>query len=244
MVKLELPPSDPSGYFIPTLNQMGYMTVHVDPYSQAFIEYAASHKGLNLEIGTAYGVATLQALARGATVVANDIEIRHLHILTQRTAEKDLPRLRLVPGAFPRELHFEENTFQSILIARVLHFFDPVTLELAVKKAWDWLKPTGKLIVVADTPYLKNLEAFIPIYEERVSKGDPWPGVIENPKHYAQDAHFPDFLHLLSEAVLRRVLSRQGFTIEKLEHFRRIDYPLDRQLDGRESVGAIVVKCP
>ena len=31
------PKSDPSGFFVPTLNQTGYMTTHLDPYSQAFI---------------------------------------------------------------------------------------------------------------------------------------------------------------------------------------------------------------
>lgn len=242
MNKTKLPKADPSGRFIPTLNKMGYMTTHLDPYSQAFVEYAAKTREPVLEIGAAYGVATLAALSAGATVFCNDIDLRHLKIVEQNTAKKDLHRLKLVPGAFPRELNFPNETFRAILIARVLHFFDPETLELSLKKSYEWLKPGGKLVIVADTPYLKNMASFIPEYERRVKNGDKWPGIMGDPKKYVNNPNFHHFIHVLDVNVLTRILLEQGFEIEKIETLNRTDYPPDRQLDGRESVAAIARK--
>lgn len=240
--QIKIPKADPSGRFIPTLNEMGFMTTQLDPYSQSFVEYAIKIKEPVLEVGAAYGVATLAALSRGATVYCNDIDIRHLKIVEQQANKNDLARLKLVPGAFPKELDFPENSFGAILMARVIHFFDPETLQLAMKKAYSWLKPGGKLVIIADTPYLKNMADFIPEYERRVKNGDKWPGIMGDPKQFTNNPHFHDFLHVLDDKVLSRVLSEQGFEVEKIEMLSRVDYPADRQLDGRESVAVIAVK--
>ncbi|KTD18008.1 hypothetical protein EAW55_08575 [Legionella jordanis] len=66
-----------TGKFLKTYNPFGgFTTAPCDPYSANFIKYAelvAEEGGRVLEIGAAFGVASLQALARGAEVFCNDI---------------------------------------------------------------------------------------------------------------------------------------------------------------------------
>ena len=90
--------------FIPTLNNMGYMTSTLDLYSQKFVKLASKCKGTVVDIGAAYGIATLAALKAGkCQVVANDIEQGHLdHI--RKSAKKDKERLTLKRGSFPDKI--------------------------------------------------------------------------------------------------------------------------------------------
>ena len=55
-----LPKSSVPG-LIPTLNNTGWMTETLDDYSLAFTEYAGTQQAECLDIGCAYGVATLPA---------------------------------------------------------------------------------------------------------------------------------------------------------------------------------------
>lgn len=67
-----------TGIFTKTHNPFGgFTTTPCDPVSQQFITHAAlSAKtgGKVLEIGAAFGAATLEAIAKGATVFCNDID--------------------------------------------------------------------------------------------------------------------------------------------------------------------------
>jgi len=227
------------------MNRTGFMTTTLDAYSKQFVEFAKDADGPVLEVGAAYGVATIPALQNGATVIANDLDERHLQILKDRTPEAFHSQLILKPGRFPDELELEENSVSAILICRVLHFFDGETIERSIAKAHRWLKPGGKLFIVADTPYLKNIESLIPYYEQRLKQGEKWPGYITDIKQRVfpeYREYLPNVMHFLDEAVLRRVLENQNFTIEILELFSRHEYPKEIQLDGREGVAAIAIK--
>lgn len=230
--------------FIPTMNKTGFMTSVIDPISQAFIDYAVAKNDWVLEIGAAYGIATLNALNRGAKIVCNDKEKKHLNVVFEKSKELTNPQLRLLPGTFPEELDFPDNYFSAILICRVLHFFDGETLKAGMKKLYRWLKPGGKLFIVADTPYLGISKRFIPEYEKRVAQNLEWPGVITDPKDYIDiyTDYFPDFIHVLDKSVLQKILLLADFSIETIHYMSRLDYPADRRLDGRESIGAIAYK--
>src|SRR5262245_32852905 len=112
---------------IPTLNQMGWMTVGLDAFSQAFVDFAPTAPGPVLDIGAAYGVASIAALNKGARVIANDLDPRHLEILRDNAPSAYARNLSLRPGAFPDELDFEEDSLGGILACRILHFFDGPT---------------------------------------------------------------------------------------------------------------------
>ena len=77
------------------------MTETLDDYSRAFTEYAGTIPDECLDIGCAYGVATLPALANGARVLASDLESKHLEILARRVPPADRPRFRSQQGKLP-----------------------------------------------------------------------------------------------------------------------------------------------
>jgi len=241
--EVTMPQPDPSG-FVQTLNQMGYMTSSLDPFSREFVQYAATVQDQVLEIGAAYGVATLEALKLGATIIANDLDERHLEVLRNRAPESLRTNLSLLPGRFPTDLEITSESISAILISRVLHFFDGPTLIASAAELFRYLKPGGKLFIVADTPYLKPFESFLPTYFERKARQIPWPGFIENLRDRVthRAGQLPDFFHALDPEVLSQLLENAGFKIEKVEIFSQSQYPLDIQLDGREGVGCIAVK--
>jgi hypothetical protein len=236
----DMPRPEPNG-FVRTLNNMGYMTSGLDAYSQAFVDFAPAAPGPCLDVGAAYGVASLAALGNGAYVIANDVEERHLEILRGRAPKRLQPRLTLMPGSFPDGIDFAPSSLGGVLICRVMHFFDGPTIERAAAKAMRWLAPGGKVFAVGETPFIGTAKGFFPTYEARVKAGEPWPGIVENvgahdPK---RAGNLPSRMHLLDEPTLRRVFTQAGFTIEKAGTFARPEFPPDIQLDGRESVGLI-----
>ena len=65
----------------------GFTTTPCDPVSQRFIKHAANAAqtgGKVLEIGAAFGAATLEAIAKGATVFCNDIDPENLAVVRKR----------------------------------------------------------------------------------------------------------------------------------------------------------------
>ena len=232
---------------IPTLNQMGYMTLNLDPYSQEFIRFASSAPSPVLDIGCAYGVASLAALEAGATVVANDIEADHLTLLRQKTTNETRKRLVLCQGDFSsREINFLENSFSAVLICRVLHFFAREKIKKTFKKIYNYLDFNGKLFIVSDTPYVSLYKNMIQDYETRIRNMEEWPGEFcGNIPQYISgwDVNHPiKTLHFLDQKVLKRELEFLGFQVEKVELFPRPDYLPEGQLDGRECIGLIARK--
>lgn len=250
-----------TGQFLKTHNPSGgFTTTPCDPVSQKFIEYAsevAGKEGTVLEIGAAFGAASLQALANGAKVFCNDIDpsnlavVRNRHLKAVGTQEAsvtgDDSKLVLVPGSFPDELAgLPKNFFDAILICRVLHFFTGDQIEKSLDQLSVHLKPGGKLFVVCETPYLKNWQRFIPEFEKRVSEGMKWPGEITNPAEYESSgraASLPKFVHWITKEVLEKSLTQAKMGVEHLSYIDRCgQFPKDLLLDGRESIGAVAAK--
>ena len=240
--ELAMPVPEVNG-FIRTLNNMGYMTSTLDPISARFIEFASKGRTV-LDIGAAYGIASVSALKNGAKVIANDIDSRHLEILKSNCPDDLIQNLTLLPGKFPEELNIEQNSVDAILICRVLHFFSGPEIEIAVNKMKSWLVKGGKLFVVSETPYLKNWQSFIPDYESRKRAGERWPGFISDVKRYEQNRSkfLPDSVHWLDPEVLTRTFNLAELSIDEVGTIDRTDFPIDMRLDGRESVGIIGTK--
>lgn len=260
--KVVMPAADEqAGQFIKTHNPTGgFTTTPCDEYSQKFLEYAGEVSiagGKVLEIGAAFGAASLQALVQGATVFCNDIDPNNLAVIRNRylkdtTADIDIltgdsGQLVLLPGSFPDELAgLPANYFDAILICRVLHFFTGDMIDKSLQQLSTFLKPGGKLFVVCETPFLKNWQSFISEYEKRIADGIKWPGEITNPADYESSgraATLPKFVHWISKDILERLLSKSMLRVEQLTYIdRRGQFPNDLLLDGRESVGAVAVK--
>jgi ubiquinone/menaquinone biosynthesis C-methylase UbiE len=262
--QVETPPArEITGIFTKTHNPFGgFTTTACDPVSQRFIEHSASvakDGGKVLEIGAAFGAATLEAIAKGATVFCNDIEPKNLAVVNNRymTMEgnnsEPLTRadnkLVLVPGEFPSELvGLPENYFDAILISRVLHFFTGMKIEESLALMSKLLTPGGKIYIVCETPFLKNWQKFIPEYNSRVADKIEWPGEITEPAEYESSGRassLPAFVHWITKEILERCLRRTGFDVEKVTYINRSgQFPDDLLLPeyGQESVGAIGIK--
>jgi len=209
-----------------------------------------------LEIGAAFGAASLEAITKGATVFCNDIEPENLAVIKNRfsamideyneSSSGDNNKLILVPGEFPHELAgLPENYFDAILICRVLHFFTGKKIEESLALMSKLLTSGGKIYIVCETPYLKNWQLFIPEFKRRVKENVEWPGEIINPTEYESSGRassLPKFVHWITKEILERSLLRNGFDVEQIAYINRAgQFPDDLLLPeyGQESGGAI-----
>ncbi|MDX1901846.1 MAG: methyltransferase [Gammaproteobacteria bacterium] len=244
-----------TGKFLKTYNLSGgFTTTPCDPYSLQYIEHAkslAKKGGRVLEIGAAFGAASLQVLAHGVEMFCNDIEAKNLAVIRNRyiqeiknTATGDEKNLVLVPGAFPDELTaLPKSSFDAILICRVLHFFSGEKIEQSFALIKSLLKPGGKVYIICETPYLKNWKNFIPEFEKRVAANIKWPGEISDPALYESSGRapsLPKFVHWITKDVIDSALNRNNFNVIESSYIdRREQFPDDLLLDGRESVGVV-----
>ncbi|HJP37706.1 MAG TPA: class I SAM-dependent methyltransferase [Gammaproteobacteria bacterium] len=235
-----LPKSSVPG-LIPTLNNTGWMTESLDEISVAFTDYAGGIDAESLDIGCAYGVATLMALDKGAHMLACDIESRHLDILAKRIPDDVADRYRSRVGILP-DVDFDAGSFGAVLASRVLHFLTGAHVEQTVTKIYDWLQPGGQVFLVADSPYTGPWRVAADDYERRKAAGDPWPGFIDDYAQYLPDTADPEkhptFINPMDPDILRRVCVQAGF--EVLED--RFLASGTRWSTGRDHAGVIARK--
>ena len=223
---------------------MGWSSEVPNKYTEEFIRFAATCSAPVLDIGAAFGVATIRALVGGAEVFANDIDGAHLENLHSRVTEGQ-SRLTLVQGRFPNEFDFPPDFFDAVHVSNVLHFIRGEELLFGVAKIMQWLRPNGKLFIMTGTPFVANFKKFIPVFLERKHLGVRWPGEIENVREYNDHytvALIPDFIHFMDEDILLPVLREAGLVIEKAEKFSRANLPDFCVLDGRENLGVVARK--
>lgn len=221
-----------------TDNAMGVMTKEPSPAGLEFIRLAPAARLPLLEIGAAYGNATLPALQAGGTVIANDLSASELQILARSVPEENRKRLVLVPARFPQELHLGDGSLSAVLCSQVLHFFDGPTAELAFQKVCRWLEPGGVFLVVVMTPSLSYYSGLRAEYELRAARGDRWPGIFD-PRTVATPDwkdRLPPMVHLFEKDILRRCAEESGFEVETLDYFCFSHFPDKHRTDGREYI--------
>lgn len=230
---------------VPTLNDKGFMFEVLDEYADDFIHTAGSGTDEALEIGCAYGIATIAALQAGARITACDMDPRHLEILRSRVDDSLAEHLTLRPGTLP-DIDLPESGFGAILCSRVLHFLTGDDIDRSVRNMYRWLKPGGRLYLVADTPFgiWRN---FIPTWEENVAAGERWPGFMEKPINYlpyepSSDDVGPPIMNLLVPDLLRRTCEDAGFQVDRASFIDRSDFGDNGRMDGRENCGLSAIK--
>jgi SAM-dependent methyltransferase len=236
-------PERPKPYIaglVPTLNHRGFMSETLDHYSAAFADYAGGLNDEVLDVGCAYGIATRAALEKGARVLACDMEEGHVQILARETPEALRNRLRTQVGVLPH-LDFPPASFGAILCSRVLHFMRADEIRETLKKMAVWMKPGGKLFLIADTPYTGFWLGTAPEYERRKAAGEEWPGFIEDVSRLLESGEIPAgmlaFLNPLDPDILAREVGRAGFSVEEAAFTGRGDTPA-----GRHHAGCIARK--
>lgn len=242
---LELSVSPKQTLYEPTYNQMGYMTTQIDEIGFAFLDFAHTTQLPIIDIGVAYGRVALEAASRKIPILVNDVDQRHLSVLFQRASKEQTSYLTSIPGRFPEELSFQENSLGAVLICRVLHFFPPTRWMSAVSTLFKWLTPGGKLFMTNESPYFGTTKKFIPVYLKNKRNNHPWPGVMLEMKDF-DDTRKKDvnsIINLLSLTETRTILEDAGFFIEQIKYLDRTGiYPSDALFDGREAVGVIAIK--
>ena len=234
-------------YFATTKNKMGFAFKGInDDITKNFIEFSKLAKSPVLEIGAAYGAVTLEALKNGATVIANDIDEKHLEEIYNNCDLNLKKNLILIQNDYDN-LNFLQDSLSAILCNRVIHFFDPEKTLRTIKKAYTWLEKGGKAFYTVETPYLKTFNMkknLIKDFEERKKQGEQFPGFIKT-KDYGEDEIsniLPEYLNLSDDEVLKNTFESCGFQIEKCYMFAREFYPDKARLDNRESAGIIATK--
>ncbi|EPH43453.1 non-ribosomal peptide synthetase [Streptomyces aurantiacus] len=235
------------GGMVATLNRTGVMVERLIPYSAEFAEYAGGGDGEVLDLGCAYGVASIAALERGARVVALDMEQKHLDILEQRVNDEARERLSLRRGMLP-DVDFEAGRFTAVHASRVMHFLTPDGVRLTLRKMYDWLAPGGKVFLSSDSPYFGYWASKAADYEARKRAGDPWPGYIDDVAAHFEEAHViggPPLINAIDPDVFRRECEAAGFVVERAGFFGAVG--VDRESYGApapdmEHVGVIARK--
>ncbi len=238
--KGELPESPVPG-LIPTLNNTGWMTESLDDFSTAFTEYAGQINEESLDIGCAYGIATLAAVERGARVLACDLEPKHLEILAARVPAKRRSQVRTQAGALP-DVEFPQASFGAILAARVLHFLTGDDIDTTVQKMREWLVPGGRVFLIADSPYTGPWQSAAPDYERRKAAGERWPGFFAD---YASllppgtdAAEHPRFINPQDPDLLSRSCEEAGLRVLEARFLRGGT----RRASDRDHAGVIATK--
>lgn len=245
----EAPISENDGR-VRTLNNMGSMSPNIDIISNKFIQNVskAGSNVHNLEIGCAYGNAAIEALTKGAknyTIV--DLDNRHIQVAMNRIHKinpQHIKNVTAISGDF-LSIDLPSDYYNNILVARVIHFFSAKGIERFISKLHRIVAPGGIIYIVAATPYLGGYQSFIPVYEQRKSKGELWPGYVSSMLEYKDKTHgesLPDTaFHFLDADILGRSFRNEGFEIIESREFP-LEYESKFQFDGRENVGLIVKK--
>ncbi len=231
----------------PTKNNFGYM----HPKSFLMNEFISFSKNVSqpvLDIGSAYGVATIQCLKEGAQVISCDICNDHLTLLVDRTPVELRKNLKIMNLRFPYETKFLDNSLSAVFLSHVLSFLEIEEIEFGIKKIYDWLEVSGKIFILNYTPYYKTLKNFIPIYQERIAEDIKWPGFIEDKRKFIDKIrssdNVPNRLNLMDIPILKELAEKNGFKINMLKYFGGVEagVPEPFCLDGREWVGMIATK--
>lgn len=229
-----------------TQNKRGF-TYNLTRYGKSFVEYAARVGFPVMDIGAAFGVATIPALEAGAKVIAVDLEFKHLHAILTSAPRQKLSNLSVLNLRFP-DFDMPENSIGAVYLSQVLPFLSGDEIEAGMRKIHNWLVPGGKVFIVSFSPYLQHCESYIPVYEKKLHAGHKWAGYIDNLPKYSYGnaiaANLPNQINHVDVFDVERVLKDAGFVIEVVEFFgdENNDLPEGIKYDGRERVGAIAIK--
>jgi SAM-dependent methyltransferase len=228
-----------------TLNRLGRTSTELNEVSGQFVNFCEHGASPVLDIGAAFGVASLAALNVGTRVIANDIDTRHLAEIARRAPRHLRNRLALYTGRFPDETDFMSSSLMAVHASNLFNFLTGEEIERGIRKIMKWLKPEGRVFVIAGTPYAANVKHFVPEFERRLGASVRWPGWVEDIRMYSDDptlAELPPSLHLLDAETLRVVFETAGFTVESAGMFARAGIPDYLKLDGRENVQLLARK--
>lgn len=223
---------------IATGNRHGWTNDRPNELSESFIEHAGRTRGRCLDVGAAFGVATLGAVRAGATVIANDLDEAHLRALIDRASPEERTRITLLPGRFP-DYTLEDGSLDAVHASNVFHFLRGHEIERGLTAIARWLRPSGRLFLLACTPATGNLQELRPGVDARRAAGARWPGECDDVQitvTHESVAALPPFLHLLTRETLVPAVEAAGLRVVRAEEFTRRDIPAFSRGTGGENL--------
>ena len=254
-LSVTIPTPEPDGR-IQTLNRNGGVAPSIDYATKQFIAFGKNKTVL--EVGGAYGLVMSQVLKKYPNTIyhINDLDKRHLalaanYLLNKKKINQERleNQTRFISGDFMDVIL--KDSYDAILISRVLHFMSPIQLSKTIDKLYDTLKPGGRVYVLAITPYVNRYKHFIPEYEKRLLAEDPYPGYVSSLYTWlnksvtsaSQQNKISDKPFMfLDDRVLRRLFSKKSFRILECKTKSMPYYSDSWTLDGRENVILIAEK--
>jgi hypothetical protein len=231
---------------IPTQNNKGF-TYQLTSFGKAFINSASKATKPVMDIGAAYGVATIPALASGACVIAVDIEEKHLAAIAEAIDPLCCDRFVTKKEKFPA-FDMPSESLSAVYMSQVFPFLTGKEIEEGAQKVFNWLVPGGEVFVVSFTPYLAHVASYLPLYEEQKRSGKRWAGFISDLRLFSDDPtmynNLPQKIHHINSEDLTWVFESAGFIVDELRVFGEEEGPLPIGIryDGRERVGMIAHK--
>ena len=207
---------------IPCLNGRGFMEQDLNDISKSFVEESSTLEGLSLDVGCAYGIASIAALKKGSKVLASDMDQAHLDILLQETPDELKDNLTTRVGTLPN-IDFKNESFTTIHCSRCLHFLTPNELIDTLKNMYNWLQPGGRVYLITDTCYSGPWKNYLPEFEKKLEAGDPFPGFIDNVLDCLPIPRLPKgmtpHMNCLDPDTLSRECKSAGFEIITSKYF-------------------------
>ncbi|MDI9358444.1 MAG: class I SAM-dependent methyltransferase [Phycisphaerales bacterium] len=217
---------------IRTDNKFGWTIPEPDNCMSQFIEFACKNNLHNLDIGAAYGVASLQVAEKGGLITAIDIDQQHLNIIKNSIIKDFEHNIQVQLLKFPQETNFPAKSIGGILLAHVIHFLDYNTLLTALEKMYDWLHPEGKIFVTVFSDRSQWLSNMSPI--DWLNKD--YPTTIYPKKIDMKIGRWlPDELLLFTPQKLQSLFKKFNFKIEECGY-------ISRSKKQEEGIGIIVTK--
>lgn len=209
---------------IKTINNMGSMSSWPNPALNLFLDLVEKTQGYFADIGTSYGYSSIEALKRGGKVLAIDLDQRHLDSLKENCPTDYLTNLETNCGHFPNEISLPLNTFDGILISRVLIFLTPQEISLALNKIYQALKAGGILFVTSPSPLRDKWRNLKAIYDQQKLEGLKWPGKIQNLWQLVPETKIslPNEIQLIDKDSLERELTKHGFNVRNCGYYPEV----------------------
>lgn len=214
-----------------TLNGFGFIFLTPSPMLIDFIENEARPGAVLMEIGAGFGNSPIEALKRNVDMYfANDISEEHLNILKARVLQAcemdkniDLKKLQLLCGKSPDILPKMREYYDSIMIDKTLHFFNPDEVEAFLTWAHEALKAGGSIYILTISPYILSYqEKVLPFYMQNKEINPLFPGYIPDADPYLREATKSDGTYQVPKGMLFFTLEdlcslceKRGFAIEK-----------------------------
>lgn len=223
-----------------TDNKFGFDVVQAELnwVSESFLN-AIKSEMVVMDVGAGYGALTRHALNKGAIVINNEIsENQQLYNLKHINPEQKA-KLYLNHQDI-RQVSLPNHSVDLLIMHRVLHFFKGPDIENILTKAYQWLKPGGKIYIVMMS---KDHIAFRDKIKYDTSK--KWPGedLLIIKEHLPEQAYaLPPTLHVVSIETLKQALEAAGFKVTKVDFVSMKKFGTEANRDGKEAVGLIAEK--